>query len=626
MQKSLGSGSLPSNTIPNPRADLKAITTWSCVTLAGPLVSPPPSKEPKPTIPYPSRANKQKLHEKDDILALKFVNIFRNLHFELSFTDALLHMPKFALMFKSLLNNKEKLFDLAMTPVNENCFVVILKKLPKKLGDPEKLSLPELTSTKMILVLADRSTTRPAGIAEDIFVKKALIDVYGEELTLRVDDEAITFNVGQTSKYSYNDAESINRIDVIDVACGEYVQEVLGFSNNSKSGSFTPTSDPIISSSSPSFTPFEGSDFILEEIETFLQTPDELSNLDDDYYDRQGDILYLEKFLIEDPSPNLPLVKTEDLKQVDATMTKPSIKEPPNLELKELPSHLEYTFLEGIDKLPVIISKELKDEEKSTLLNVLKSHKRAIAWKTLTLKMDFPDTLKSRLTHKTKKRLPLLALMEHLPTDVCLLVYAMLQACSKVYTNHSALKYLLAKQDAKPKLLQGILLLQEFDVIIRDKKGAENLAADHLSRLENPDQDELEKKEITKTFPFETLGDHRKVQLNELNELHDQAHENSLIYKEKTKNINDSKIKDRVFNVGDRVLLFNSHLKIFLGKLKTCWTGPFTVAHVFPYETIELSQADGPSFKVNGHRLKHYLVGYIPKLVVPDIQTFPMDQ
>nr|GFB32451.1 reverse transcriptase domain-containing protein [Tanacetum cinerariifolium] len=130
-------------------------------------------------------------------------------------------------------------------------------------------------------------------------------------------------------------------------------------------------------------------------------------------------------------------------------------------------------------------------------------------------------------------------------------------------------------------------------------------------------------------FDLKTVGDHWKVQLNELNEsneLCDQAYENSLIYKEKTKKIHDSKIKNRVFNVGDRVLLFNSCLKIFSRKLKTRRTGPFTVAHVFPYGTIELSQADGPDFKVNGHRLNHYFEGDIPKLVVPNLQTFPIDQ
>ncbi|GJS59567.1 hypothetical protein Tco_0654351 [Tanacetum coccineum] len=126
-------------------------------------------------------------------------------------------------------------------------------------------------------------------------------------------------------------------------------------------------------------------------------------------------------------------------------------------------------------------------------------------------------------------------------------------------------------------------------------------------------------------FDFKTVGDHRKVQMNELNELWDQAYENSLIYKEKTKKIHDSKIKNRVFNVGDRVLLFNSRLKIFSGKLKTHWTEPFTIAQVFPYGTVELSQTNRPNFKVNGHRLKHYLGGDIPPMVVPDLQTFPMD-
>ncbi|GKC65960.1 reverse transcriptase domain-containing protein [Tanacetum coccineum] len=127
-------------------------------------------------------------------------------------------------------------------------------------------------------------------------------------------------------------------------------------------------------------------------------------------------------------------------------------------------------------------------------------------------------------------------------------------------------------------------------------------------------------------FDLKTAGDHRKVQLNELNELRDQAYESSLIYREKTKKIHDAKIKNREFHVGDRVLLFNSRLKLFSGKLKSCWSGPFTMAQVFPYGTIELSQADGPNFKVNGHRVKHYFGGDIPPKVVSDLQTFPMDK
>nr|GEV39088.1 reverse transcriptase domain-containing protein [Tanacetum cinerariifolium] len=178
-----GSRQLPSNTIANPRGDLKAITTQSGVSYDGPPIPSPfsslpkvmervsevtkgtvqPSTEtiqppvvqtqvpidepvvtpkPKPTIPYPSIANEQKLREKDDNLALKFVEIFRKLRFDLSFSDALLHMPKFALMFKRLLNNKEKLFDLATTPVNEYCSAVILNKLSEKLGDPDKFLIP----------------------------------------------------------------------------------------------------------------------------------------------------------------------------------------------------------------------------------------------------------------------------------------------------------------------------------------------------------------------------------------------------------------------------------------------------------------------------------------------------
>nr|GEU43096.1 putative reverse transcriptase domain-containing protein [Tanacetum cinerariifolium] len=340
---------------------------------------------------------------------------------------------------------------------------------------------------------------------------------------------------------------------------------------------------------------------------------------------------------------------------------------------------------------------------------------------------------------------------------------------SIVYTDHSTLKYLLSKQDCKPRLLRWVLLLQEFDIIIRDNKGTKNLAADHLSRLENPHKDVFENKDINENFPLETFGkissestpwktpiclrfvriksfddvcmakklmissklvmkdppgaimvpisplrkaiisdrgnyfcndkfakvmskygvthllatayhpqtsgkvevlnrglkrilertvgenraswsdkledalwdfrtayktpigctpyklvcgksfhlpielenkaywalkhanfdlktadDHWKIQLNELNELRDQAYENSLIYKEKTKKLHNSKIKNCIFNVGDRVLLFNSHLKIFSRKFKTRWSEPFTITQVFPYETIELSQPDGP--------------------------------
>ncbi|GKB81367.1 reverse transcriptase domain-containing protein, partial [Tanacetum coccineum] len=380
---------------------------------------------------------------------MKFLEIFQKIHFDISFADALLYMPKFAPMFKSLISNKEKLFELSSTPLNENCSVVLLKKLPEKLGDPGKflipcdfprmvecsaladlgasinlmplsvwkrLSLPELTTTRMTLELTDRSITRPKGVAEDVFVKvgkfhfpadfvvvdfdadpkvplifgrpflrtsRALIDVYGEEITLRFNDKAITFNLGHTSRYSsdYN-AESVNQIDIIDVACEEYAQEVLGFSNKSMGGNPILTFEPIISDSSPSLTPFEGSDFILEEIEAYLKDDSISPEIDHADFDPEGDICLIERLLNNDPFQLPPM----DLKQVEVTKAKPSIEEPPELELKDLPSHLEYAYLEGTDKLPVIIAKNLKDDEIEAFLKVLKSHKRAIVWKITNIK------------------------------------------------------------------------------------------------------------------------------------------------------------------------------------------------------------------------------------------------
>ncbi|GJZ30211.1 reverse transcriptase domain-containing protein [Tanacetum coccineum] len=358
MNKPSGSGSLPSNTIVNLKGDLKAITTRSGVSYDGPPIPPPFSPYPKvverepevtkdpvqpstkkvqplddetqaPTfepinahkpkhnLPYPSRLNSQNLRERDDHQMMKFLQIFRSLHFDLSFSDALLYMPKFASTFKNLLSNKEKLFELSNTPVNENCSAVILKKLPEKLGDPgkflipcnfpeiveclaladlgasinlmplsiwRKLSLPELTLTQMILELADRSTTRPTSIVED--------------------GRKVPFSgrlFGNTSRYSYNDTESINRIDVIDVAYEEYSQEVLGFSDNSESGNPTLTFEPIIAKSSPSLTPFEGGDFILEEIEAYCASDSVLPRIDDAEFDPKGDIPLIEEMLNNDP-------------------------------------------------------------------------------------------------------------------------------------------------------------------------------------------------------------------------------------------------------------------------------------------------------------------------------------
>nr|GFB51717.1 reverse transcriptase domain-containing protein [Tanacetum cinerariifolium] len=147
-----------------------------------------------------------------------------------------------------------------------------------------------------------------------------------------------------------------------------------------------------------------------------------------------------------------------------------------------------------------------------------------------------------------------------------------------------------------------------------------------VSQRDEMPQNAIQVCEIFDVWDLKTIGDHRKLQLNELNELYDQAYENSVIYKERTKKLHDSKVKNRIFNVGDQVLLFNSRLKIFLGNLKTRWPGPFTITQVFPYGTVELSQPNGPKFKVNGHRVKHYFGGDIPSKVVLDLHTLSMDK
>nr|GEX12128.1 reverse transcriptase domain-containing protein [Tanacetum cinerariifolium] len=1054
-------GTLPSNTVPNPMGEMKAVTTCSGLAYEGPSI---PTNFPLEKV---DEKNTKEITDKEHSncpgstaqvqpsvvpISIPEPDVPRTQSkptIPYPFVDALLLMPKFASTIKSLLTNKDKLFELAKVPLNENCSAMLLKKLPEKLGDPskflipcdfsemevchaladlgasinlmplsiwKKLSLLELTPTRMTLDLVDRSITRPKGVAKDVFVKvekfhfptdfmvvdfeagprvllilgrsflrtsRALIDVYEEEITLRVNEEFVTFNLNQTMRYlSTSNDNFVNRVDVIDIACEEFVQGVLDFQYNSKSSNPTLVSDslvsesdfskePIIKSSSPTLTPFGESDFFLEEIKDFLNDDSIPMGIENYVYDPEGDILFLEKLLNENPFQLPPM----NLKLAEESKVKSSVEEPSELELKELPSHLEYAFLEESNKLPVIIAKDLKDVEKEALISVLKSHKRAIAWKISDIKgidprfythkilmeddykpavqsqrrvnpkihdiikmeviklldagmiypisdspwvspihcvpkkggvtvvsnenneliptrlvtgyfqisidpqdqekttftcpygtfayrrmpfglgnapstfqrewivlghkisksgievdrvkvdvitkLPHPTTIKGvrsflghasfyrrfiqdfskmarPMTHLLEKETPFNLPFElmcdtsdfaigavlgqrktkhfqpihyasktmteaqiHYTTtekEMLAVVYAfekfqpyLVLSKSLVYTDHSALKYLLNKQDAKPRLLRWVFLLQEFDITILDKKGSENLAADHLSRLENPHKDVLENKDINENFPLETLGslscdstpwaiisdrgthfcndqftrvmikygvthrlatayhpqtsvqvevsnrglkrilkrtvmenraswsdklddalwafrtayktpigctpyklvygkschllielehraywalkhvnfdlktagDHRKLQLNELSELRDQAYENSVIYKERTKKLHDSKIKNRIFNVGDQVLLFNSRLKIFSEKLKTRWSGPFTITQVFSYGTLELSQPNGPNFKVNGHRVKHNFGGDIPSNVVSDLHMFP---
>nr|GEW87143.1 reverse transcriptase domain-containing protein [Tanacetum cinerariifolium] len=761
------SGTLSSNIVPNPKGEMKAVTTRSTAHIQPPVV---PISIPKPDVPkiqhkpniiYPSRLNDQKLREKSTNQMEKFFQIFHDLHFDISFADALLLMPKFASTIKSLLTNKDKLFELAKVPLNENCSAMLLKKLTEKLGDPgkflipcdfsridvchaladlgasinlmplsiwKKISLPELTPTRMTLELANRSITRQKRVAKDVFVKvgkfhfptdfvvvyfeadprvplilrrsflrtgRALIDVYGEEITLMVNDESVTFNLNQTMRYSLTyDDNSVNRVDIIDIACEEFVQDVLNFQYNSKSSNPTLVSNasfseetkskcskqPIVKSSSPTLTPF-------------------------------GE----KKLLNDDPFQLLSM----DLKQAKETKAKSSIEEPPELELKELLSHLEYAFLEETDKLPVIIAKDLKDVEKEALIKVLKPHKRAIALKISDIKgidpifcthkilmeEDYKPSVQSQrrvnpkihdvikkeviklldagmiylisdspnLNDATRKdhfslpfidqKLERLARNEfycfldgfscdfaigavlgqrktkhfqpihyasktmtkaqiHYTTtekEMLVVVYAfekfqpyLVLSKSIVYTDHSALKYLLSKQDAKPRAIisdrgtnfcndQFARVMTKYGVTHRLattyhpqtsgqvevsnqglKRILERMIGENRASWSNKLDDALwafqhkaywALKHVN--FDLKTAGDHRKLQLNELNELRNQSYENSLISK-----------REQI--------------------------RPFTITQVFPYGTVELSQPNGPNFKVNGHRVKHYFGGDIP--------------
>nr|GFA96526.1 hypothetical protein [Tanacetum cinerariifolium] len=399
------SSSLPSNTIPNPKGESKAITTRSGMSYKEPPIPPssvnqqepvevttdtepqnsddihPPTVQAevqvdkpaeelavvipkaKANLPYPSRLQKEKLREKDDILASKFMEIFGDLHFELT---------------------------------------VVLKKLPEKLGDPgrflipcdftgldnclaladlgatinlmplsiwKKLRLPTLNDTKMVLELADRTISKPMGVADNVFVKvaHAPIDVYEGEITLRHDDQSLTLKCGDTPLISYNNLESLNKVDLIDATCEEYSQEVLGFTDVVSNEVSSPYYEPIVSNSSQNLTPFDARDILileallnndpeplsnqkdfllLEEADAFVAIDDEpiSSNINATYYDPEGDILILEALLNNDPEPLLNLKDFFSTLHKDLKVLKPknqSFKdEPPEVELKELPPHL----------------------------------------------------------------------------------------------------------------------------------------------------------------------------------------------------------------------------------------------------------------------------------------------
>nr|GEZ04543.1 reverse transcriptase domain-containing protein [Tanacetum cinerariifolium] len=348
------SGTLPSNTIANPRSNLKAITTRS---------------------------------------------------------DALILMPKFASTLKALIGNKEKLSEMARTPLNEHCSTLLLKKLPKKLGDPGKFLIPcdflgmdeclalvDLGASINLMPLSMWKILSPPELTLTYFDADPRVPLILKRSFLKTERALI-----DVFEDNYND-NSINRIDAIEMACEEYSQEVLWFFDMIASGNHTPYYDPVVSTTSPTLTPFGNSDFLLEEVDAFLALEDDPTSpeVDQSYLDSESDILLLKAFLNDDPSlpsPNHGNYLHEvhkELKICEAKSDKSSIDEPPKVELKDLPPHVKYAFLEGEDKLPVIIAKDLSVKEKTAIITVMKSHKRAITWKIFNIK----DINKKFYTHK----------------------------------------------------------------------------------------------------------------------------------------------------------------------------------------------------------------------------------
>nr|GEW25109.1 reverse transcriptase domain-containing protein [Tanacetum cinerariifolium] len=668
--KPSSSSSLPCNTIPNPKGEAKAITTRSGMSYKEPPIPPPgvdqqepteettdkelpspediqpplvqvevqvdkPAEEPsvvipkaKANLPYPSRLQKEKLREKNDILTAKFMEIFRDLHFELSFVDALVHMPKFAPMFKKLLNNKDKLIELTKTPLNENCLAVVLKKLIEKLGDPRRfLILCDFSKFDNCLALADLGASinlMPLSIWKKLRLP-TLNDTKMEKLS-----SDMTINRSLSSVVIHLRSRTI-------------------ISNHLTS------------------------DFLLmEEADAFIAIHNEpiLSNIDATYYDPEGDILILEALLNNDlelPQSNqkdyFPSV-CKDLKVVEPK-NQSSDDEPPEVELKELPLHLEYAFLvidtngaenyvaDHLSRLEnpyenVFDPKEINETFPLESLNKIAHQDPSSPWfadfanyhagkfiiKGMTTQQKqknfkdvrhyfwddpylfktFPDQIIRRCVavqeaidilkachsgptgghygaNYTAKKVfdsgfywptiykDAFELVKHCDScqhqgkisqrdemqqnsiqpfelmcdardyavgavlgqrvekhfrlihyasktinqaeanytttekEMLAVVYAFEKFCSYlimnksiVYTDHSALKYLFAKKDAKARLLRWILLLQEFDFKVIDTKGSENYAADHLSRLENPYENIFDPKEINETFPLESLN------------------------------------------------------------------------------------------------------------------------
>nr|GEZ16720.1 hypothetical protein [Tanacetum cinerariifolium] len=548
---SSGSGTLPSNTITNPKEDLKGITTQSGAAYQGPL------------IPTQSKVMKQGTEVTKD---------------QVQTPSSQSTTPVQPPVIQSE----------TQTPVSEPVVA------------PEALSLPELAPTCMTLELADRSVSKLIGIAKDVSVKvrvfhfladfvvvdfkpdprvslilrrcflktgRALIDVHKGELTLRIGSEAITYNLDQTVRYSANyNQMTANKINVI---CEMYSQEVIGFSDVTASGNPSPYDDPIVSTTSPTLTLFGDSDFLLfEKAGAFLEGDNKLpviiaKELEDEEKSDLIKVLKSHKRAIawklsdiqginpkfcthkilmeEDYKPAVQhqrrvnpkihdVIKKEVEKLLDAGLIYPISDSPWVSPIHYVPKKgtfqrcmlaifhdmVEKTMEVFMDNFSVFgNSFENCLSRLDKMLQMCEDTNLSLNWEKSLFMVKEGIVLSHKISKNEievdKAKVDFIAKLPH-PTTIKV-VYAfekfrsyLIMNKSIVHTDHSTLKYLFAKKDAKVRLLRWVLLLQEFDFKVLDTKGAENLAANHLSRLENPYENVLDPKEINETFPLETLS------------------------------------------------------------------------------------------------------------------------
>nr|GEW20664.1 reverse transcriptase domain-containing protein [Tanacetum cinerariifolium] len=621
---------LHSNTIANPKGELKSTTTRIGIVFDGPSVPiPPPFINPEEDERVEETLTDQDL-----------------LHINITLADALILILKYQKVLKALLSNKEKLLELANTPLNENCSAVILKKLPEKLGDPGNFLVPCGFSELKCKALADlvlphheqkhcvygSLRTQISLSKKDSKARLLRWVLLFQEFTFKVIDTKGDENLAadhlsrlENPHQNVLDPKEINELFPLETL------NMVSFRGNSSTSWF------------PDFANYHAGNFVVKGMSS--QQKNKFFKYVKHYF---WDDPFLFKICADQVirrcvhgQEAIDISRLATMDPLGDIMTRTT---PPRRCLTPDSIGPQFTVMPTTwSNLVTLVN------VRERFRNEMKCHKIPSKFAKFSTFRALTSWGRSRLHEGTNIYLfgTPHAIISDRSTHFCNDQFAkvMLKHCvthrlatpyhpqtsGQVEVSNRSLKRLLERTLGKNRASWLDKLddaLWAFRTTYKTPIGCTPYKLIYEKVCHLPI--ELEHKDYWAlkhaNFDLQTAGDHRKVQLNELNEVRDQAYENSLIYKEKTKRIYDSNIKDRVFNVGDRVLLFNSRLKIFSGKIKTRWSGPFTITHVFPYGNVELSQTDVPNFKVNGHILKHYFREDIPKMVVPDVQTFLKDQ